>query len=288
MNGIWRSPRAAGTKNKRMSNDNIGTQTTLFPEIDTFSVYEQPLNERIRSCLRLEHLFTTVESGLAGQSEWHARSAVIGMLDITDLVSRTDIKGELIKELERHHVKIAGLQGKPGVDENALATTLKTLEPIIVKLKANECQPGATIRADELINQVKQRVAIPGGTCNFDLPAFHHWLSKPIETRRHHLEIWLADLLIVHDAVHQILEILRESSRPRRISIEGGLHQQQLDGATPCQLVRLFLSDNLAIFPEISGGKHRFVVRFFRQPDTAGRPVQALEAISFELQCCGI
>ena len=59
-------------------------------------------------------------------------------------------------------------------------------------------------------------------------------------------------------------------------------------GTSQCQLIRLFLDNSLDVFPEISGGKHRFAVRFFRQPDTAGRPAQARELISFELQCCGV
>jgi cell division protein ZapD len=92
----------------------------------------------------------------------------------------------------------------------------------------------------------------------------------------------------VNKAVAQVLKLLREASAPRRVSVEDGLYQQQLDPALQCQLIRLFLNDALDVFPEISGGKHRFVVRFFRQPDTTGRPEQVRESMSFELQCCGI
>jgi len=271
-----------------MQSIETGAQSTLFPEVDTFTVYEQPLNERIRNCLRLEHLFAAVQAGLDGTTEWHARSAIVGMLEVSDLMTRADIKGELIKELAQHASKISRLRNNPGVDNTALNDILAAIEPLVTKLKSSDCHPGGNIRGDELINLIKQRLAIPGGTCNFDLPAFHHWLSKSMEIRVSRFEFWLSDLRVVNRAVAQVLQILRESSEPRRVSVEDGFFQQQLDPAMQCQLIRLFLHDALDVFPEISGGKHRFAVRFFRQPDTSARPAQAREQIHIELQCCGI
>lgn len=264
-----------------------GTQNTLFPETTSITVYEQPLNERIRNCLRLEHLFATIDDGLDGTTEWHARGAIVGMLEVSDLLTRSDIKGELIKELERHLSKISSLRDKPGVDESALEGALGAISPLIQRLKSSDCHPGASIRSDELINQVKQRIAIPGGTCNFDLPAFHHWLSKSPQVRSLQFRDWLSDLMVVNEAVAQVLRMLRESAPGREISVDDGFYQQQLDPSLQCQLIRLFLDDGLDMFPEISGGKHRFVVRFFRQPLTQGRPSQAREPVRFELQCCG-
>jgi len=271
-----------------MQKPDIGTQSTLFPELDSVTVYEQPLNERIRNFLRLEHLFAAIEDGLNGDSEWHARNAIVSMLEVSDLLTRADIKGELIKELERHLGKISGLRNNPGVDENALERAIGGLEPLIAKLKSSDCHPGASIRNDELINQVKQRIAIPGGTCNFDLPAFHHWLSKSRAVRSAQIRGWLADLVVIQDAVAQALKMLRESSAVRQITTSDGLFQQQLDTSAQCQLIRVFLGGALDVFPEISGGKHRFVVRFFCQPETNGRPAQAREPVSFQLQCCSI
>lgn len=271
-----------------MKQTEIGTQDTLFPMADSVTIYEQPLNERIRNCLRLEHLFTTIEDGLGGNTEWHARSAIVGMLEISDLLSRADIKGELIKELERHLAKLSGLRNNPGVDAKALQVAIESVEPVIATLKSGSCHPGARIRGDELINQIKQRLAIPGGTCNFDLPAFHYWLSKSSEQRTAQCREWLSDLTVVGEAVAQVLKMLRESAAAHLVWADDGLFQQQLDPATQVQLVRLFMDDSLDVFPEISGGKHRFVVRFFRQPETDGRPSQARERLSFELQCCSI
>ncbi|MFT4561574.1 MAG: cell division protein ZapD [Gammaproteobacteria bacterium] len=266
----------------------IGAQSKLFPEADSVTVFEQPLNERIRNCLRLEHLFSAIRTGLDGESEWHARAAIVSTLEVCDLLTRTDIKGELIKELERHVAKISGLRNNPGVDQATLEEILAQVGPLVSELKSTACHPGATLRADELISQVKQRVSIPGGTCNFDLPAFHHWLSKPLAVRSAHLRNWLSDLVIIESAVSKVLKMLRESSSARSLSVDDGLYQQQLDPALQCQLIRLTVDNALDVFPEISGGKHRFAVRFFRQPDSKGRPIQAREVVNFNLQCCAI
>jgi cell division protein ZapD len=233
-------------------------------------------------------LFYAIDDGLEGDTEWHARGAIISMLEVSDLLTRADIKGELIKELERHLGKISSLRDNPGVDENALEAAINAVGPVISQLKSSDCHPGARIRSDELINQVKQRIAIPGGTCNFDLPAFHHWLSKSRKVRNAQFRNWLADLRIIHEAVTQVLRMLRESSAVRQITADDGFFQQQLDTATHCQLIRVFIGNALDVFPEISGGKHRFVVRFFCQPETNGRPAQAREPIPFQLQCCSL
>ena len=79
----------------------MAEQSSLFPDIGPMTVFEQPLNERARSCLRLEHLFRALNKGLEGETEWDSREALCAMIEIGDLLSRTDIKGELIKELER-------------------------------------------------------------------------------------------------------------------------------------------------------------------------------------------
>jgi cell division protein ZapD len=271
-----------------MQSTEIGAQSSLFPEVDAITVFEQPLNERIRNCLRLEHLFAAIQNGLDGDTEWHTRASIISALEVCDLLSRTDIKGELIKELERHVHKISGLRNNPRVDQSALEEVLSSVAPLLSSLKSSDCHPGAIIRSDELTNQIKQRIAIPGGTCNFDLPAFHHWLSKPIAERSAQLKDWTSDLQVVEKAVAKVLRMLRESSVTRSLSVDEGLYQQQLDPALQYQLIRLFVDNSVNVFPEISGGKHRFVVRFFTPPDSKGRPTQVKETVSFDLQCCAI
>lgn len=263
-----------------------GLQNSLFPETESETVYEQPLNERIRSFLRLEHLFELVRINIAGESEFHSRAAISAMVDVTDLLLRTDIKAELIKELDRQAGILSGLRQNPRVDSRRLDETLGRLANVLTLIRTSGYQPGQALRTDELVTAIRQRIAIPGGTCNFDLPAFHYWLIQPAAQRRQKLDAWFDDLAALRDGVRLALAILRESASPSPESADKGFFQQTLDTSVSCQLIRIGLPPNSQCFPEISAGKHRFTIRFLEQASTEQRPAQTQETISFVLERC--
>ena len=263
-------------------------QQQLFPAVDTHTLYEQPLNERMRCLLRLEYLFLAIAESMSRETTWDARNAVASMIDVTDQLQRADIKGELIKEIERHANIVGALRNNPGVNQTTLEQTLARLEPLLALLKSNACQPGAKLRQNDLITQVRQRLAIPGGVCSFDLPGFHHWLNRSPERRADQLNDWMEDLRIIEDAVHITLKLVRESATPSKVSAVAGFYQQNLDASSACQMVRVIVADADDAFPEISGGKHRFTVRFLRYTEQCARPQQTSDTIRFELQCCGM
>ena len=70
---------------------------------------------------------------------------------------------------------------------------------------------GQELRENDWLMGIKQRSAIPGGVCEFDLPSYHYWLHHSPQTRRQDLETWLAPFLAMEDGVGIILRILRES-----------------------------------------------------------------------------
>lgn len=249
-------------------------------------VFEQPLNERVRSFLRLEHLFNCVDVRIHGQSEWDSREALTNIIEIADLLSRSDLKGELIKELERHATTLNNLKENPAVDNDRLLTILQGINGLVEQLRSPNCQPAQVIRADDLINSIKQRSTIPGGSCGFDLPAYHHWLNQPVETRIQALDHWYRDLRIIRDAVGYALSIIRNSATPRTIVAENGMFQQGLESGSSCHLIRVLLPADSPYFPEISGGRHRFTLRFMYRQDTQTRPSQAEEDVEFELHAC--
>ena len=249
-------------------------------------IFEQPLNERVRSFLRLEHLFNNVDVRIHGQSEWDSRETLTNLIEISDLLSRSDLKGELVKELERHAATLNNLRENPAVDNERLQTILQGINGLAEQLRSPTCQPGQAIRADDLVNTIKQRSTIPGGSCSFDLPAYHHWLNQPFERRVQDLDRWYRDLRIIRDAVGYSLSMIRNSATPKNVQADKGLFQQSLESSASCQLIRVVLPADSPYFPEISGGRHRFTLRFLYREDTQNRPIQAEEDIEFDLHCC--
>lgn len=249
-------------------------------------IYEQPLNERVRTFLRIAHLFRQSEHYMSGHSEWDIRCVIDSLLDINDLLSRTDIKNEIIKELERHASTLKALKKNPGVDMNRLDLILGDISESIEELRDNSCQPGQILRQDELINSVKQRNAILGGSCNFDIPAYHYWLNRPPDLLISRLAEWQQDLRIIKRSIYLIINLIRNSSNPTIEKAEKGFFQKSLEQNIGCQLIRIIMSNDAVYFPEISAGKHRFTIRFMVQEDTTERPVQTDDDLEFQLHCC--
>lgn len=254
--------------------------------MNTEIIYEQPLNERVRTFLRLAHLFRLNDHFMSGHTEWDVRSTIDSLLDINDLISRTDIKNEIIKELDRHTKTLNSLKKSPGVDLNRLDIILGDIGNNIEELRDKNCQPGLLLRQDELICTVKQRNAILGGSCNFDIPAYHFWLNRPTDQLKLRITEWQRDFRVIKRSIFLIINLIRNSSNPTIEKAEKGFFQKSLEQNVNCQLIRIMMPNDAIYFPEISAGKHRFTIRFLLQGDTSGRPVQTDDDLDFQLHCC--
>ncbi len=133
-------------------------------------LYEQPLNERIRAFLRLEHLFSQVSHFQNGRSLWDSHASVTALNEILTILDRTDIRSEVLKELDRHINGLSRLLDTPEVDKHRLDNTLQDLTVQLQKVQLLPSKLGSQIRDNELLNSVRQRTVITGGTCGFDIP----------------------------------------------------------------------------------------------------------------------
>jgi cell division protein ZapD len=249
--------------------------------------YEQPLKERIRVFMRLEFLFEQTRHSLDGPAVWDSRAAVSGLLDILSFFVRMDIRGEVLKELERHASSLERLERLPSVDTLRLKEVLARLGEMMEELHRVNGQLGGSLRDSELLSSVSKRNCVPGGTCSFDVPMFHHWLQRPAEARVRELNAWMAEFGPVERAVSLMLGLTRGSADAEPQVATAGFYQRNLDSSVPWQLVRVTVPAELPYFPEISGGKHRFTVRFMR-PSGTERPVQTDDDVEFGLACCVI
>ncbi len=248
-------------------------------------IYEHPLNERVRNLLRLEFLFKQVKHHTAGTTPWDSRAALAALMEVLTLLSRSDLKSEIIKELERNIATLTPLAGRSGVDDDQLGNILHWLDRLHQALRATEGQIGQVLRDDEFLAAVRQRSTIPGGTCDFDLPGYHHWLHRGADERHGQLEAWLMKLEPVRKSVELLLKLIRGSADPVTERAEGGVYPCALDQNMPFQLVRVLLPGESPLFPEISGGKHRFTIRFM-EASTNGRSAQTREDVEFRLIRC--
>jgi cell division protein ZapD len=165
---------------------------------------------------------------------------------------------------------------------------MDSLESAMSGLRISSPGPlGAQLRDNEFIKAVTQRSAIPGGTCTFDMPQYHYWLQLPEDVRVNELASWFNSLLPLKQAVSLLVELIRTSSSPESRVAHQGFYQQALDTKAPVQLLRVTLPYSDGMIAEISGGKHRFSVRFMHVKDgITKRPVQVLQDVAFDLSIC--
>ncbi len=250
--------------------------------------YEQPLNERVRSLLRLEFLFQQMDHAITGHSAWDSRVALQGLFDILALTGRNEFKGDLLKELDRHATTLNRLRQTPGVDTGLLDRVLVEIGEVIGWIHRQDNQMQDAVRQIDFLSAAHKRSHVPGGSCQFDVPALYHWLQADHSVRVQHLQGWLIPFGPMREAVTLILRLIRESATPRPEIASRGFFQRGLDSGATHQLIRVLLPAGRVCFPEISGGKHRFTIHFLEQPDPNRRAVQSTADIPFELACCAI
>jgi cell division protein ZapD len=249
-------------------------------------VFEQPLNERMRTFLRLDFLYGQALYHNEMASQWGSRAAMSSLIDILAITTRSDVRSEVLKELENHVTLLNEFQSRPGVD----AQRLKTLLANLVRLRTDLLNAGSTflqpLRDSEFLNAVKHRSAIPGGTCEFDLPDYYYWLSQPDELRMRTFSQWLGLLRPLCDAVAELLWLTRQNGRARPEIARGGTFNITFERDNPLQLLRITLPAAAGLYPEISGSHHRCSVRFLSWNGLATRPTQTQADVPFTLSCC--
>ena len=250
-------------------------------------LFEHPLNERCRTLLRLSRLFSQFEKHLGREDPWSSRTALQAILDIAAILARPDIKSELIKELERHDTALSAMISNPNVDKDRLQQILDDISTLNSALKQTGSQLGNSLRKDEFLSGIAQRMSIPGGSFDFDLPQFHYWLHLPHSERAGQLVAWRDEVTIVQGAVELLLTLIRNSTTSQETLAEQGFYQQTLNSKSAIQMIQVQLMMQHQVYAEISGSKHRFCIRFMETSDLEN-PVQTKADIPFQLKICVI
>lgn len=254
-------------------------------ESDTL-IFEQPLSERMRTFLRLDFLYTQALYHNEIASQWGSRAAMSCLLDVLAISTRGDIRSDVLKELERHISTLNEFQSKPGVDTGRLKTVLGNL----VRLRSELMNAGSAflqpLRDSEFLSAIKHRSAIPGGTCEFDLPDYYFWLSQPDATRTQTFNEWLGLLRPLCDAIAELLWLTRANGRTRQEVAKAGAFHITFDRDTPIQLLRISLPKSAGLYPEISGSHYRCSLRFLTWNGLTARPTQSESDVPFVLSLC--
>jgi cell division protein ZapD len=248
--------------------------------------YEQPVSERMRTFMRLEFLYQQMLYNSELDNNWATRATISGLLEVMAILSRGDVRSEVHKELDHQLGVLQRFQSQPGVDTRRLDALIRNLidsRADVDRIGTQYLQP---LKDCDFLNGIKNRSAIPGGTCEFDLPEYNHWLRQPFERRQQDLSRWIGAIRPLCDAVTEVLWLIRESARPTDKIAINGMYQHSMQKDANCRLLRVSLSGDSALYPEISGSPHRFTVRFLEWSTIDRRAVQTGHDVPFQLSIC--
>jgi len=253
---------------------------------DAVISYEYPLNERIRTLLRLEDLYARLEHFGRSDGPQEHHFALLTLFDVLEVAGRTELKVDLMQELERQRQILMSFRNNPDISEEALDGALYEIEQASSSLLAMAGKIGQYLRENEWLMAIRSRAAIPGGVCQFDLPSYHYWLSREASARRNDLTSWVTPMLPIRDGTTIVLRLLRASGHTESLVAHNGCHQLTMTGRS-AQLVRIIIEGGNQVVPEISANKFALNIRFL-SPETLARPRPTERDVRFGLTFCSI
>lgn len=243
--------------------------------------YEFPLNEKIRTYLRIEHLLHRIYSSaedLSPTSLLHFFEAIFAISEITE---RGDLKGDLIKDLEKQEKNLVNWAQHPSIDSSMVDNLLQQVVTSS-NLLAKSGRLGQELKDDKFLASIKQRFSIPGGTCCFDLPHLHYWLNLPDQDKQQDINRWQGHLELLSNVVGTELRFIRERGQQKSCTANNGFYQDATDNT---ELLHIALPNTIESYPTVSGNKHRFSIRFMAICADQGKAATE-DDIEFVLTCC--
>ena len=247
-------------------------------------IYEYPFNERIRTLLRLEDLHERYSFFLHQGHALQPHVALTTVFEMLEVASRSDLKSDLLQELERQKQILSGFQSHPNIQRTVLDDVLREIDNVSTALVNTHGKTGQSIRENEWLMSVRGRTIIPGGACEFDLPSYYAWQHRSPDERARDIAEWFSPMQSLINAVGLVLRLLRASGIQFKIIAHSGSYQQMLQGKVH-QMLRLRIDSRSGAIPEASANKYMLWIRFTKQDGTM-KPKPFEEDIPCELTLC--
>ena len=248
-------------------------------------LYEYPFNERIRTYLRLEHLFRRLGELVPRSHPIDHHYALATIFEVMDVAARADLKSDVMKDLDKQKQILNAYRGNPAISEAVLDEVTGKLDRYFSTLNTTPGKAGLSLTENDWLMSIRSRVGIPGGTCEFDLPSYYAWQHRNATDRQNDLETWAAPLGTLAESIHLLLKLLRDSGTPQKVIASHGQLQQNLPQGRTFQLLRLKLDAAKGLVPEISGNRLMVSVRMMKQ-EAPDRLVASNDDAQFELTLC--
>jgi len=131
-------------------------------DINTMILVEHPLNEKMRTWLRIEYLLKQLLYQKNFKNIASTLTFFRAVSDLIDILERFEIRGDLLKKLEYQQQKLSSWLCAPNTDKDLIDSLITKLEAcknaLVSAPRIRDC-----LKEDRLITSVRQRLSISGG-----------------------------------------------------------------------------------------------------------------------------
>jgi len=149
---------------------------------------------------------------MASEQVWDHRVTIGHLLDLADLLTRSDLRAEVIRELERLAGILTAMQSAPEVDRQRLQDVLDRLDAEVDRLHALPLPFAQRLMESDMIGQLRKRHNLALGNCDFDQPAYRWWLARSSAARQRDLDAWAGPFMSLGTATTLILGLIRQTA----------------------------------------------------------------------------
>ena len=240
--------------------------------------FEYPLNEKNRNYLRFEFLFIQLKKSMTFVHDSDSIAFFKALFELLELSERSDIRHDLIKDLEQLSKQMSGWLTHEEVNHRAVQELIDEIELLNKAVFAMPKQ-WRFFKKSRFLTSLKQRFSIPSGCCNFDLPQFHFWSASDLANRQQDARSWLRHFESLEKALTLFLKIRRSQGVRSEQLAENGFYQNETENSG---FVTIKVKKEAAVYPMISGHKNRFSVRFISAIDPSNNALN----IAFQQIIC--
>ena len=257
-------------------------------KISTSTVFEHPLSERVRLLLRLGQFFKRLAFHLEKNSIWDTHAAISVLLRLVDICSRSDLKGELIIELNRQKDCMLRKHARPY--QHLIQAATEELSALTEKLIDHDGRLGNHLKDNDFLQNVQQRCFSSNDSNIVGLPVYQLWLDLPPEQRQADLVNWLTPFKLLETSVTTGLANIRSNQEKLRLKAPKGYFHQTFtnDQMRECQIIQVQCDDDARTFPKLSAGKHGMSIQFYAWNVEATSSQRSEKDVHFTITFCGV
>jgi cell division protein ZapD len=246
------------------------------------SLYEEPVQEKIRKFIKIEFLLNKIYYFKGKDNKSENYISLLALCELYEILSRSDIKSELIREIETQNTYLQKIKEIPQADSSKLNSVLEKQSQLLKLIYSIEIN-----YLDHLERDILFKTILKNSFTQLQPASIDFWLSRDILNRETQIDLWLEPLIFIKRSIDFILEVIRKSGRFEDRVAEKGFFMEKLDPKKNILLVRVTLTSDLYYYPQISVGKQRLTIMFMTKDDR-NNLVPHQEDLTFILTTCSL